>query len=253
MFWDDRYLDAHCQFIQRLGKYLDGREGLEFVDIGGIGEWGEMHLGLHIQGRWTPQQLEETGFTRDKYGGTPGWPSREEAARFDLLDVSASVGHSPVFASEYGNTWQTLKHLNPHICVFLYQNGPCMYNTASWGKLGEDGEGEPGKIARIDLVRGALRRLPGEILLGVLTLFSMLGGIMPRPVFLLLLSQAGISVVMPLALLGLMYLSGRQAIVNDNRPRPAEWVALTLIATFSLFMSGQAIHGLVTDISSAFR
>ena len=37
------------------------------MDIGGIGEWGEMHLGLHIQGRWTPQQLEETGFTRDKY------------------------------------------------------------------------------------------------------------------------------------------------------------------------------------------
>lgn len=63
VFWDDRYLDAHCQFIQRLGKYLDGREGLEFVDIGGIGEWGEMHLGLHIQGRWTPQQLEETQFT----------------------------------------------------------------------------------------------------------------------------------------------------------------------------------------------
>jgi len=50
-----------------------------------------------------------------KYGGTPGWPSRQEAARFDLLDVSASVRHSRVFASEHGNTWQTLKHLNPHI------------------------------------------------------------------------------------------------------------------------------------------
>ena len=54
-----------------------------------------------------------------KYGGTSGWPTREEAARFDLLDVSASVGHSRVFASEHGNTWQTLKRLNPHILVFL--------------------------------------------------------------------------------------------------------------------------------------
>ena len=54
-------------FNPDMGEYLDGRKGLEFVDIGGIGEWGEMHLGLHIQGRWTPQQLEETGFTRDKY------------------------------------------------------------------------------------------------------------------------------------------------------------------------------------------
>ncbi|HUT94646.1 MAG TPA: putative glycoside hydrolase [Thermoguttaceae bacterium] len=75
-----------------------------------------------------------------KYGGTSGWPTREEAARFDLLDVSASVGHSRVFASEHGNTWQTLKRLNPHMLVFLYQNGPCMYNTAAWGQLGEGWE-----------------------------------------------------------------------------------------------------------------
>lgn len=75
-----------------------------------------------------------------KYGGTSGWPTREEAARFDLLDVSASAGHSRVFASEHGNTWQTLKRLNPHIVVFLYQNGPCMYNTAAWGQLGEGWE-----------------------------------------------------------------------------------------------------------------
>ena len=73
-------------------------------------------------------------------GGTSGWPTREEAARFDLLDVSASVGHSRVFASEHGNTWQTLKRLNPHILVLLYQNGPCMYNTAAWGRLGEGWE-----------------------------------------------------------------------------------------------------------------
>jgi len=67
VFWDDRYLDAYCDFVQRLGDCLDGREGLEFIDIGGIGEWGEMHLGLHIPGRWTPEQLEETGFTPEKY------------------------------------------------------------------------------------------------------------------------------------------------------------------------------------------
>ena len=67
VFWDDRYLDLHCQFIERLGKYLDGRDGLEYIDVGGIGEWGEMHLGLHLPGRWTPQQLDETGFTHAKY------------------------------------------------------------------------------------------------------------------------------------------------------------------------------------------
>jgi len=67
VFWDSLYLKLHCAFIQRLGRYLDGKPGLEYVDIGSIGEWGEMHLGLHMQGRWTPAQLEQTGFTREKY------------------------------------------------------------------------------------------------------------------------------------------------------------------------------------------
>jgi len=67
VFWDDRYLEIQKEFIQELGKYLDGKEGLEYIDIGSIGEWGEMHLGLHIPGRWTPEQLEETGYTEEKY------------------------------------------------------------------------------------------------------------------------------------------------------------------------------------------
>jgi len=53
--------------VRRLGHYLDGREGLEFVDIGQIGEWGEMHLGQHIPNRWTTEQFEATGFSRSRY------------------------------------------------------------------------------------------------------------------------------------------------------------------------------------------
>ncbi len=92
VFWDSRYLDAHCQFVQRLGEYLDGRKGLEFVDIGGIGEWGEMHLGLHIQGRWTPQQMEETGFTRDKYVAAYRRVIDAHAAAFPRTRVFLNVG-----------------------------------------------------------------------------------------------------------------------------------------------------------------
>ena len=64
VFWDDRYLRIQEQFIADLGKYLDGRPGLEFIDIGGIGEWGEMHLA-----RWTPAQLAASGYTPEKYIG----------------------------------------------------------------------------------------------------------------------------------------------------------------------------------------
>jgi len=59
-----------------------------------------------------------------KYGGAVGWPPAEEAARFDLIDGQGTVGDATALASEHGNTWQTLKHLNPHIIILLYQNGP---------------------------------------------------------------------------------------------------------------------------------
>lgn len=62
VFWDERYLNVQAEFVRKLGEYLDGREGLEFVDIGSIGEWGEMHLA-----RWMPQQLAETGYTHTRY------------------------------------------------------------------------------------------------------------------------------------------------------------------------------------------
>jgi Carbohydrate binding domain/Domain of unknown function (DUF4832) len=62
VFWDERYLAVQERFIADLGKYLDGRPGLEFIDIGGIGEWGEMHLA-----RWTPEELERTGYTDARY------------------------------------------------------------------------------------------------------------------------------------------------------------------------------------------
>lgn len=87
-----------------------------------------------------------------------------------------------------------------------------------------------------------------RIVLMLLTVFSILGVLMARPVFLLLLSQAGISLVMPMALLGLMYLSSRKDLVGDHRPSTAGWVSLSLIACFSFFMSFQALAGLMYDL-----
>jgi hypothetical protein len=62
VFWDDRYLAIQERFIADLGTYLDGRPGVEFIDIGSIGEWGEMHLA-----RWTPQMLQATGYSTSRY------------------------------------------------------------------------------------------------------------------------------------------------------------------------------------------
>lgn len=75
-----------------------------------------------------------------KYGGAQGWPPLEEAAKFDLLDVSAGNEHAKVYASQEGNTWQRLKRLNPHLVIIQYELGPGEYNTASWGSLGDGWE-----------------------------------------------------------------------------------------------------------------
>lgn len=60
--WSEEYLKVNCAFVAKLGEYLDGRPGLEFVDIGAIGEWGEMHFM-----RWDTDRREATGYTDFKY------------------------------------------------------------------------------------------------------------------------------------------------------------------------------------------
>lgn len=95
VFWNSLYLKLHCEFIGRLGHYLDNRPGLEYVDIGGIGEWGEMHLGLHMPGRWTPKQLEQTGFTREKYIAAYRRVIDAHAEAFRNTRVFLNVGSYP--------------------------------------------------------------------------------------------------------------------------------------------------------------
>ncbi len=93
------------------------------------------------------------------------------------------------------------------------------------------------------------RTVHAAYVFGLLSLVGVLGAVLgARPVFLLLLSQAGISLVMPLALLGLMWLSTRKDLVGDHRPRRVEWVLLVGIAAFSIFMSYLALQGLVVDV-----
>jgi hypothetical protein len=87
-----------------------------------------------------------------------------------------------------------------------------------------------------------------------LSLVSLLGVLLEaRPVFLMILSQAGISVVMPLALLGLMWLSARPGKTGAPRPGRLEWILLAAVAAFSLSMSYLALRGLAADLAQLFR
>ena len=67
VYWDPRYLDLYEHFIMAVGRFMNGGKKLEFIDIGGIGVWGEMHLGLFLKDMWTKKQLRKTFFSNARY------------------------------------------------------------------------------------------------------------------------------------------------------------------------------------------
>ena len=122
VFWDERYLGLQCEFIARLGEYLDGREGFEFADVRCIGEWGEMHLQ-----RWTQQQLEATGFTQTKYAMAYRRVIDAFAEAFPRSRVFLNVGgprHHTI------NDYAALKGL--HFRQDGLKPGGASYNCGEW-------------------------------------------------------------------------------------------------------------------------
>jgi hypothetical protein len=67
VYWDPLYIKKYEPFVKKLGETFDGMQGLEYVDIRGIGVWGEMHLGTFLNGMWTKQELDLYGFTIAKH------------------------------------------------------------------------------------------------------------------------------------------------------------------------------------------
>jgi len=65
VMWDARYLDKMEHFVAALGKRLNGGRDIEFIDMRGIGMWGEMHFGLGIKGMWTADELYEHGLSEE--------------------------------------------------------------------------------------------------------------------------------------------------------------------------------------------
>lgn len=66
VMWNDIYLQKLDNFVRALGARLDGGRGIEFVDIRGIGVWGEMHFGFGTKGMWTQDELYENGLSEDR-------------------------------------------------------------------------------------------------------------------------------------------------------------------------------------------
>jgi hypothetical protein len=122
VFWHPLYLELQGEFVAALGKYLDGRPGLEFVDIGSIGEWGEMHLA-----RWTPEQLAETGHSRTAYVTAYRRMIDAHARAFPTTTVFLNVGGQ---SNQTINDYAAIRGI--HFRQDGLKPGGASYNCGEW-------------------------------------------------------------------------------------------------------------------------
>jgi len=90
-----------------------------------------------------------------------------------------------------------------------------------------------------------------RILLLILSVFSLIGasfGI--KSVFLMLLSQACISVILPPVLCALAFLTGSARIMGEQKTGRKDYFCLLFILLFAFYMSAQGIRGLILALTA---
>lgn len=89
-----------------------------------------------------------------------------------------------------------------------------------------------------------------RLLLLALSLVSIVGAVFHlKPIFIMLLSQAALSVVLPLTLTAIIYLTSSKALMGKHRNRPSDYIILTLIMLFAVYVSVLGIQGLIADMA----
>ena len=82
--------------------------------------------------------------------------------------------------------------------------------------------------------------------LSIASLFGVILGF--KPVFLMLLSQAAITVILPLVVGAIIYLTSSKKIMGQYKNTTPDYVMLTFVMMFALYMSSLGIQGLIADI-----
>jgi Mn2+/Fe2+ NRAMP family transporter len=92
--------------------------------------------------------------------------------------------------------------------------------------------------------------MTNRIILFILSVFSFVGvSFNIKPVYLMLLSQACISVVLPLVVVAIIYLTSKKSIMGEYRTTKKDYIVLAGILMFAMYMSFQGIKGLIIDLS----
>jgi len=90
-----------------------------------------------------------------------------------------------------------------------------------------------------------------RLLLFILSIISLTGVMLGiKPIFIMLLSQACISIVLPLTLAAVFYLTSSKHLMHDNANKTYDHIILWLIMAFSIYMSYLGIGGLLMDLQN---
>ena len=88
-----------------------------------------------------------------------------------------------------------------------------------------------------------------RIILAILTGISIIGVTLGfKPVFIMMLSQACISIVLPITIASIFYLTSQKRLMKEYTNSKVDMGILTLIMLFSLFMGSLGVKGLLIDL-----
>ncbi|MBJ6368631.1 Nramp family divalent metal transporter [Snuella sedimenti] len=84
--------------------------------------------------------------------------------------------------------------------------------------------------------------------LSVISVFGVVFGF--KPVFVLILSQACIVIILPITIACIFYLTSKKVLMGNHVNRIYDYVLLSIILLFSVYVSTLGIKGLITDLST---
>ncbi|WP_223552306.1 Nramp family divalent metal transporter [Aestuariivivens sp. NBU2969] len=84
--------------------------------------------------------------------------------------------------------------------------------------------------------------------LSVVSIFGVAFGF--KPVFVLMLSQACIAIILPITIACIFYLTSKKALMSSNVNRIYDFIILSVILVFSIYVSSLGIEGLIADLAT---
>lgn len=150
VFWDERFVALWRRFVRELGKRFDGRRGLAFVQVGGVGRWEETYV--HTDNEAMSAAWQRAGYTHDGYLAHCADMAElyQQAFRRTPVLLSISIGGPDPQRSDRDVIGFALAQLALERGLYLKQNGwGAWYSYTDHNHFSRIFRGTRGKTRRV--------------------------------------------------------------------------------------------------------